>query len=511
MSEFHERFRHIATEFLRTAVVLDDRAYGGSGATGGVLQRPPTRRSYRSERVELTDGRPSHDLNSAELVQGFARHGILCGVLDSVSGAEALDKLVDRADIVVLDWQIFGDEGAFALERIHRLAVDQHRLRIVAVYTGEADLDTIRERIGGSEVAGGRRWEDSASGMLRCGSCYVALYCKEGANPQPGFRDRVVHEGELAESVVNDFVAVAAGLVPAVALTALTSVRDNAYRLLNRFGSFLDPAFLCHRACLPAPDDAETFIVSKVAGEVEEIMTDSVAARRPAGLEAISTWLEARKLSGDARKELQRLLTSDSDRTAQFSSPELRGKGLRKLHRWFTGILAGDAASDVDLAFAWIASHRVVVGQEPKRLQLGTIVRRRQRGVEEFYVCIRPRCDSVRLTGLTPFLFLALTEGNGGKGVATLVVKSSDGFVRKTVKSTPFVQEFAPLGDNGVVVTQVGESENHYYVDCDGTEFDWMGELRQEFAQRIVQRYGSHLGRVAVEDTEWLRRIAGDG
>ena len=507
MTEFNERFRLVATDFLRTAVVLDDRAYGSSEATGGALRPPPTRRSYRSDRVELTADGPSHDLDSAKLVEGFARHGILCGVLDCVPGTEEPGKLVEHADIVVLDWQMWGDGGEFALERIRRLAVDQYRLRIVAVYTGEPDLETIRSRISRSEVTDGQRWEDLPSGMLQCNSCYVALYCKEGTNPRPSLAGRVVHEGDLAEKLVADFVEIAAGLVPAVALTALTSVRDNAYRLLNSFANRLDPAFLCHRACLPTPDDAEAFVARKVAGEIEEIIGDAVAARQPAGLGAISAWLATREMSGEARNELRRLLAPGSDRAAQLLSPELHGNKPKKPHRWFTGKLAGEAAGDVDHEFAWLASHRIVVGDEPRRLHLGTVVGREYRGTQEFYVCIRPRCDSVRLTGHTPFLFLKLTEG---KGVATLVLRSSTGFVLKTVSSMPFVREFASCGGNGVVISRTFGPKGHCFVDSAGAEFEWLGELREEFAQRIVQRYGSHLGRVAAEDTEWLRMTERD-
>lgn len=508
MNEFHEHFRHIATEFLRTAVVLDDRAYGGSGASGGVLQRPPTRRSYRPDDGKIADSsESSHDLNSARLVEGFARHGILCGVLDCRPGTREPDKVVEHADIVVLDWQMWGDGGESALERIRRLAVARHQLRIVAVYTGEPKLDAIRERIRGTEVANGRRWDGLPSGMLQCNNCYVALYCKEDANPRPSLADRVVHEGNLAGRVVADFVEIAAGLVPAVALTALTSVRDNAYRLLSSFAGGLDPAFLCHRACLETPDDAETLVARMMAGEIEEVIGDAVAARQPAGFRAISAWLETRDLNDQTRSELRRLLAPGGDRTAQLVSPELRGSKPKKPHRWFTGKLTGDTAPDVDLEFAWLASHRIVIGDQARRLHLGTVVGREHCGAQELYVCIRPRCDSVRLRGDTPFLFLTLTDG---KGVATMVLRNSTGLVLKTVSNIPFVHNFTPRGEDGVVMSRACGPKGHCFVDSAGAEFEWLGELREEFAQRIVQRYGSHLGRVAAEDTEWLRMTERD-
>ena len=41
--------------------------------------------------------------------------------------------------------------------------------------------------------------------------------------------------------------------------------------------------------------------------------------------------------------------------------------------------------------------------------------------------------------------------------------------------------------------------------------FVWQGELKAEFAQRIAQTFTANLSRVAVDESEWLRRMAGKG
>lgn len=518
MTEFQKRFRHIATEFLRTAIVLDDRAYSGTARIGTALRPPPVRRSYRSGGGDSPVGDPgSHDLDTVRLVGGFAEQGILCGVLGMDGGEDArvVDKLMDRADVVVLDWQMRGDDGTFALDRLRHLTRDMSRLRIVAVYTGEAELDRIAGLIK-SSVTTESNWEGSPSRMLWNGSCYVALYCKEGTNTRSGFENRVVPEEDLADRMVTDFVTVVAGLLPAVALTALASVRNNAYRLLNSFGQRLDPAFLCHRSRLQAPDDAEALVAKMVSGEIEEIVEEAVAARQPAGLNAIEKWLGTTDLSEPARTDVRKLLATGDGGTVQLFSAELREKSPKKSHIWLAEELSRDSdPARVNYEFAWLASHRAVAGRGPRRLHLGTIVRKVCSESGEYYVCIRPRCDSVRLEIDTPFLFLVLTRGGGkwrlDEGRLKLVIRTDTRFVVRFVSSKPFLRKFAPTDETGVVQTQVIKGKGQHFVDTDKTAFLWVGELRQEFAQRIAQNFGSHLARVAAEDSEWLRRMARGG
>ena len=58
----------------------------------------------------------------------------------------------------------------------------------------------------------------------------------------------VVHD--LPERLVQDFAAMTEGLLPGIALTSLTAVREGAHRVLDQFCADLDPAFLAHRACI---------------------------------------------------------------------------------------------------------------------------------------------------------------------------------------------------------------------------------------------------------------------
>ena len=45
----------------------------------------------------------------------------------------------------------------------------------------------------------------------------------------------------------------------------------------------------------------------------------------------------------------------------------------------------------------------------------------------------------------------------------------------------------------------------------EGTKYTWRGELKAEYAQRLAQDLASNLSRLAVDESEWLRRMIRKG
>ena len=45
----------------------------------------------------------------------------------------------------------------------------------------------------------------------------------------------------------------------------------------------------------------------------------------------------------------------------------------------------------------------------------------------------------------------------------------------------------------------------YYFTDEDGVSYQWMGEFRFAYAQRLSNRFGAALSRVGVDESEWLR------
>ena len=194
------------------------------------------------------------------------------------------------------------------------------------------------------------------------------------------------------------------GLFPSIALTSLTAVREGAHKVLDRFGADLDPAFLAHRACLSDPHDAERQIVNHVAEELRGLMDNAVAQASPASAEAVESWIRHKGVGTASFVFGDRSL--DLEQTIALANKGLAASELG--NNAFEGLTAGFCGDDVvelDERLAWIMSFRTVYNAPPPTLWLGTVVTESSGKCEKHLICIRPRCDCVRLEGETSFYF----------------------------------------------------------------------------------------------------------
>lgn len=504
--------RELVRRFLQTAVVVDDEAYmapiEGAGPKVEVVT-PGRRPSTGSEEGQGPASRGlEHSLDARAIMESFYGLGVVCGV---VGPKHSTTESVRQADIVILDWLLKGNKPECTLKLLEELLVgerEQHSLRLVAIYTGEATLEDIYQIVfeklkdsGLDPKANG----DKTAIPYRHGR--LVLYAKSGVNLAGTLKDRSVAEEELPKKLVDDFVFMTEGLLPGIALTSLTAVREGEHKILDRFSAELDPAFLAHRACLPDPEDAERQIVAHVAEELRGLADEAVAAESPAGKQAVKSWVQQdgrcsfefgqRKLD---LEETIRLATEGLDKSALGKS------AFDKLSSGF----ARDGDCDLDRRLAWIMSFRTVYNAPPPTLWLGSVVTVNKDGDAQHLICIRPRCDSVRLKEETTFGFLRLRPP--AKNKPQIVIEIDQQFRRLSIEldsSGWVLSQFQPEENSrAVTATMQGANGGFEFKDTSGTRYEWQGELKAEYAQRIVQTFATVLSRVAVDESEWLRRMA---
>jgi hypothetical protein len=92
-----------------------------------------------------------------------------------------------------------------------------------------------------------------------------------------------------------------------------------------------------------------------------------------------------------------------------------------------------------------------------------------------------------------------------------MVIRAGDGEYRRvSVCMSPSqwsLVEFAPRNGVGAVVAEQYAEKRFQFTAADKAQYEWLGELKSEFAQRIAHRFASGLSRVAVDNSEWLRRM----
>ena len=512
---FKSRSREIAKRFLQTAVVVDDEAYMTSDrmdVAKGEVVAPGRRTLAPSQRDPGPVGRgKEHTLDARSVMDSFAALGVICGV---VGPDQAAMETMRQADIVVLDWRLQKEDPQYALKLLRVLLTgegDRNSLRLVAIYTGEAGFEDIYESVFTQlEKTGLDPERDGSKTAISYRHGRVVLYAKSDVNLAKHLKERSIAEEDLPERLVKDFSTMTEGLLTRIALTSLTAVREGAHRVLDQFCADLDPAFLAHRACISNPDDAERQIVNQVAEELRGLMDNAVAEQSPAGADAVESWIRHRNRGGGRFKFGKRDLDLEETITlAQNGLKEsvLKDKDFGDLSAGF----AGEKVVGLDERLAWIMSFRTVFNAPPPTLRLGSVVTTMIDGDKRHLICMRPRCDCVRLNGETTFFFLPLVEPHNVK--EQLVVKLGNEFKRLGIGLDPagwVRRQFKPSeGNRAVTATKEEPNGAFVFADTCDERYTWQGELKAEYAQRIAQTFTTTLSRVAVDESEWLRRMGG--
>ena len=543
--EFRIRTRAVVESFLRTVVVLDDLAE--MPRSSREQQRDVASSSLKtpnySHAPDLTDAAVIADprgvpLDADSVISGFADIGSVCAVLNLDPDDEFRERTVKtarRADIVILDWLIHDSPGDEALEVMRDiLRADGQRLRLVAIYTGEPDLQDIVDRTKGlvAEFYMDEEMVVLDDFRISKGPLYIVILAKPGTinDRRPEVIGQEVSERQLADRLIDDFSAMIGGLMRNCAIAGIAAIRDNAHRILAKFEGDLDPAYLGHRLILPHPRDAEDHLVEALGSELISVLLENRPGSR-ADIDAIKAWLALRKHEGlrlsdpFAFEETQctvegwRDLLSRGMETPGASLPTDVGKS--RLRKQATEPFAEDAetATRSNRRFAALLKFKThYPGQRP-RLSIGTILRTRECDEDRHFLCLQPKCDSVRLNGqsgfpLIPLIPLKDVEVDGKDTSLRLVLETDkDQWKEFGIQAKPSelsIRFFEP-GENppGEVVAMKKRDERYFFVDVKGKKYHWVAEMKDEHALGIAGEVASALSRPGPNDSEWLRRAHG--
>lgn len=502
MSRFLEISKGIVEDFLQTAVFLDDRAMFPNEelVTPTVIIDPST--GEKSDVVIPDSGdavATVHDLDAKAIIDTFMQKGIVCSVIkcEETTFETQRDnylRLMKKADIVVLDWDLFRDGGAKIIEIIKDLiSADEelHELRSIVVYTAN-DLDTVKTQLGRE----GLTFEDYISHNKRYTT--ISLWNKNSSSISS---DRKADFVEVVDKCIDEFTETFHGIIPNVAMAAIAEVRKNTHKLLGVLNKHLDPAFLSHRSLLESPDDAEKHIEEIIVSEIESMIYGNEIGRH-AALDKIGM---APIISGKTYQNIDFIECLRVGTEVKLDSGQKKDK-IAKCEKLLKDVqtcytkewyLDETTAKKSEKDFAVLSSLMTEYSSNPY-LRLGVIVE----NASNKYLCIQPRCDSVRLRTTTNFMFLKLIPDNKNFDI---ILRDGTKYKLKYTLKNRCNFTFTPNRRLNVI-TFCNQDVNLITHDIHGEEFKYLASLKRLHAQRIANEFSAYISRIGLNESEYIRR-----
>ncbi|MDH3598378.1 MAG: response regulator receiver domain, partial [Candidatus Tectomicrobia bacterium] len=434
--------------FAHTMIVVDDEASQGESEhltkQESEVITPPRRGAARAaaDKQDEENLDIKHALDAKVLIDNAMELGLICSVLRPEKGEdlkERVRKAAERADIVCLDWEIYGDDGETAkalITEIVRSDSERHgRLRLIAIYTGERDkqgiLNNVLSIFSESERQNRNiKKHQDAEIVTSDGLRIVYLFKKHGTRLPHELLHYQVSEEELPARLLREFARLSEGLLSNVALATIASVRNVAHHVVQKFNSRMDGPYFHHRATLTTPDDAEDYAVEIVLSELKSAIDKQLVARRYAGSEAIEARI--RNIAGDRSQlhlsyedkgEIKHCdlniddvvkLIVDGCKDAH-DNLTVSNKPSKARIRESVSSLFGSKPDDTKANMREFASLTGIrahpgnylfgSGNYRPVLGLGSVV---QDKAKQYWICLQASCDSVRLDENTAFLFAPL-------------------------------------------------------------------------------------------------------
>ena len=536
--------REAAKRYLQSIVFVDDEIY--TPETGEPVHITPDIAPLKSPFV---GGVPEPDapklitpeLNTPyhprDLVESFAREGMVCALYEPRSGFQSgvsseIFKLCERADVVILDWDLFFEDGKNILPLIANLIIQSqnsipHHSRLCVIYTGKPDLHrVVNAMYEHLHTHSGIAVSVPGPFILTAGATRVAVWGKPKSVGRTAESQAMeVSENELAIRVIDEFAEMHKGLLASYALHGLASVRRNTKRILDKFNNGLDGVFLLHRAALLANEDAFEHIPELLAEEALAVMLDDQVTAEESGSIAneVASAINLRQLAwpgvsgwslAQNQEVAKRFLGGGT--AAIANEHEVKPISTKQFKQFHDAMDCGQTQSEKQLAALFNVRTRYVQ-KNPPHLELGTIVRWRQNesvSSSDYSLCLMPLCDSILrpyLAGKSmvfPFWQLSIVNA-GQKGIGFVVQTGEDTYEHLIVSGKPreklWLDNFTP-GNSGTV-NAFKENSSFCFVGT-ARRLEWVAQLKPAHAQRIALFIGQSFSRVGVFEAEWIRLMS---
>lgn len=488
MSNFEGHCREVVSEYLQTALIIDDQVEFGEAApridsvdiVNPAKPNPFTGVEDEAINESLVSSREAefdqalHHFDAKKATDAFYSEGIVAGLYKPVIAdgdsetdfAESVCVVAGRSDVLIVDWYLKRQSSNYSKALIKAVLESDvrsgGRLRAVVVYTGEPNLTVLRDELQGylalSEILSTVAPKKNGSFDIVGRNLVISFYNKPKVDAHAG---RSSSEQGLPHLAIKEFSRLVGGLIPAFAMKSAAKIRENTGRIVAKFDKGLDSGFLAHRALLPKPSDSEVFMLENFVSYLRNILSIAKVDSYALGMGPIDQWLEQHCKDGakyiiDNKQKGAKKKEYEIDRDALrniLNGGTLAGEGgihseLCKVHtpKKASSILRGKGALDYLEVFdkspgdALKSSKRLSVlasfrrtfedvkenGEKPYLTQ-GTValLKGPNESLDRYFLCVTPKCDTARVVGVMNFSFAVMTRCKPGENF-DLVVPSPE-------------------------------------------------------------------------------------
>lgn len=546
---FLENSKQITQHFLQSVVAVDDNMEFKSRQPEIVedIVEPDEDDYFGQFESGATDFKGQapleHKLYYQDLSLEFAKRGIVCGgfspTADTVMSLEAIVNTSKNADITILDWQmqIAGADGKLAIDTIIKIAQkdiqEGGRTRLICIYTAE-NATAVAQALVDSIVHLSPNLVQRTISFSKPGLSHWKI---EIVNKE-------MQEAELCEFLIDSFTNLTAGLLSNAALSSIASIRDNTHHLLHKFSKDLDPAYISHvLSLLSSPDMREQandvafdYAVDLISEELKSNLQVSKLVKNSLSKDKLCSWPKFINSSNDkncfrlkigtedvkrfdntvmqnlitapTQLELKKVLEDDIgfeevDKIAPLERFKKSPIQLTTFNDANSPLLELCAIESVRRDISSIREEHIPV------LKQGTIIK--EQGKNNYYFCIQPVCDSVRLVGNSTFSLMKISSRSNND--FTHVIRAAKGHLRLKIQPAPKqIRTYTFLACEVHKVVRASQQDELYlFTDLSAGEdnkvvFEWCGELKQSVSQAVINNLASQLARVGLDSFEWLRQ-----
>ncbi len=555
------------SRFLQTAVVIDNEAELRTAGPAAPLEPRVAQRKARSvlgsvaatspakaipaataagRDVNDVDPGVSGSLNAKILTDAFSQREIICGLYRPEASEDGMVELATNAakhaDVVIVDWLLENNSSVRAVEIVIGILREDMRgngrLRLMAIYTSMNGISVIaHELFDQIEQADGLAGRFALDGATIVGADVRICVLSKPQSIGEADVDRVA-EADLPRRLIEEFVKLSTGLLTSFALHSIAAVRRSAHHVVAVFGEHLDGAYLAHRSSLQDPDEATEFAINLLVGELQNAIAVDERKDGEMAVEVMAGWVETksathkfRKGEEEASPEIVKGFVSDglaalkaatgklvkadgklSDRALKvesvgeifYENPQQAWE--RQLEFARLSIFKREAHGRSQLPDGWLPTLMLgsvlkVFGpkndaEKPLYEDIG----------DNYFVCLQPVCDSVRIDKLSGFPF---QTGNAATQKFNLVVRERD-----VSPGTPLLVN-SKLGHTQVLKFQPDEKarcvratkvgDDFIFTDSRSRQFIWLGDIRDMKAHHDATAIAANAQRVGLVELEWFR------